>query len=157
MQATLDLAMDLNCEFANFYAAMAYPGSPLYALAVRQNIPLPERWTGYAQHSRDCLPLPTRYVTAREVVQFRDQAFLAYFTGERYLDMVANRFGSETVAHIKQMTSYRLERDLLSGALQVPLVTLPRENPSFPAQETAPGGHGGPAASGGVVMSQSYL
>ena len=31
MQATLDLAMELSCEFANFYSAMAYPGSPLYA------------------------------------------------------------------------------------------------------------------------------
>ena len=30
MQATLDLALELNCEFANFYSAMAYPGSPLY-------------------------------------------------------------------------------------------------------------------------------
>ena len=63
MQATLDLAIDLNCEFANFYSAMAYPGSPLYALAVRQGVPLPEKWTGYSQHSRDCLPLPTRHVT----------------------------------------------------------------------------------------------
>ena len=26
MQQTLDLALDLNCEFANFYSAMAYPG-----------------------------------------------------------------------------------------------------------------------------------
>ncbi|MEO5372605.1 MAG: hypothetical protein H7833_21255, partial [Magnetococcus sp. DMHC-1] len=27
MEETLNLAMDLNCAFANFYAAMAYPGS----------------------------------------------------------------------------------------------------------------------------------
>jgi radical SAM superfamily enzyme YgiQ (UPF0313 family) len=155
MQATLDLAMDLNCEFANFYAAMAYPGSPLHALAVRQNIPLPKRWTGYAQHSRDCSPLPTRYVTASEVVQFRDQAFLAYFTGERYLNMVANRFGYETVAHIKQMTSYRLERDLLSGALQVPLITLPRETSSFPAEKSESRDHGDRAESGGMAVSQA--
>ena len=33
MRATLDLAVELNCEFANFYSAMAYPGSPLYDLA----------------------------------------------------------------------------------------------------------------------------
>ena len=26
MQETLDLALELNCEFANFYSAMAYPG-----------------------------------------------------------------------------------------------------------------------------------
>jgi radical SAM superfamily enzyme YgiQ (UPF0313 family) len=126
MQATLDLAIDLNCEFVNFYSAMAYPGSPLYSLAVRQGIPLPQAWTGYSQHSRDCLPLPTRYVPARAVVQFRDEAFLKYYTNRRYLEMVERRFGSQTVARILQMTSYRLERDLLSGKLQVPSVTLPR-------------------------------
>jgi hypothetical protein len=135
MQATLDLATDLNCEFANFYCAMAYPGSSLYALAVRQNIPLPQPWTGYAQHSADCLPLPTYYVPAREVVRFRDEAFLKYYTNERYLRMIAERFGPETLAHVQQMTSYRLERDLLNGKLQVPSVTLPRMAESI-AQES---------------------
>jgi radical SAM superfamily enzyme YgiQ (UPF0313 family) len=131
MQATLDLATDLNCEFANFYCAMAYPGSSLYALAVQQNILLPQHWTGFAQHSTDCLPLPTYYVPAREVVRFRDEAFLKYYTNDRYLQMIAERFGPETVAHVKQMTDYRLERDLLTGKLQVPSVTLPRaeDNP----------------------------
>jgi anaerobic magnesium-protoporphyrin IX monomethyl ester cyclase len=129
MQATLDLALDLNCEFANFYSAMAYPGSPLYSLAVRQSIPLPQRWTGYSQHSRDCLPLPTRYLTAGEVLRFRDQAFLRYYTSARYLDLVERRFGAEAVAQIKQMTSYRLERDLLSGRQSVPSLKLPRADP----------------------------
>ena len=36
MRQTLDLAKVLNCEFANFYSAMAYPGSPLYGMAVRR-------------------------------------------------------------------------------------------------------------------------
>jgi radical SAM superfamily enzyme YgiQ (UPF0313 family) len=125
MQATLDLAIDLNCEFANFYSAMAYPGSPLYTLAINQGVPLPARWTGYSQHSKDCLPLPTRYIPAREVLQFRDQAFNKYYSQPRYLDMVERRFGPDTVAHIKEMTSHRLERDLLSGKLNVPPTTLP--------------------------------
>jgi radical SAM superfamily enzyme YgiQ (UPF0313 family) len=124
MQATLDLAADLNCEFANFYATMAYPGSPLYALAVRQGVPLPEHWTGYSQHARDCLPLPTRHVPAREVLRFRDEAFLRYYTSPRYLEMVGRRFGAEAVEHVRDMTSYRLERDLLTGKLDVPPVTL---------------------------------
>jgi radical SAM superfamily enzyme YgiQ (UPF0313 family) len=124
MRATLDLARDLNCEFANFYCAMAYPGSPLYDLAERQGVPLPRQWTGYSQHSRDCLPLPTRYLPAREVVRFRDQAFLEYYTSPRYLDLVRERFGPETVEDIRRMTSYRLERDLLNGMLEVPAVTL---------------------------------
>src|SRR4029077_5687938 len=79
MQATLDLATELNCEFANFYSAMAYPGSPLYARAVEQGVALPRAWTGYAQHARDCLPLPTRHLTARDVLQFRDDAFVRYY------------------------------------------------------------------------------
>ena len=126
-RATLDLALDLRCEFANFYSAMAYPGSPLYALAVRQRVPLPQRWTGYSQHSRDSLPLPTRYVTAREVLRFRDEAFLRYYTNPRYLEMVGRRFGPETVEHIRQMTAYRLGRDLLSGTMDVPRTLLPAE------------------------------
>jgi radical SAM superfamily enzyme YgiQ (UPF0313 family) len=130
MQATFDLALELQCEFANFYSAMAYPGSPLYELAVRQDVPLPGQWTGYSQHSRDCLPLPTRYLPARDVLRFRDEAFQRYYTNRDYLNMIERRFGAETVTHIQEMTSYRLERDLLSGAMQVPAKLLPREEPA---------------------------
>ncbi|MBI4650464.1 cobalamin B12-binding domain-containing protein [Candidatus Desantisbacteria bacterium] len=42
MQETLDMAMDLNCEFANFYCAMAYPGSKLYDIAIREGWQLPK-------------------------------------------------------------------------------------------------------------------
>jgi radical SAM superfamily enzyme YgiQ (UPF0313 family) len=124
MQATLDLAIALNCEFANFYSAMAYPGSPLYAQALRQGVPLPRRWTGYSQHARDTLPMPTRCVSAHDVLQFRDEAFQRYYTNPRYLEMIARRFGAETVEQIRQMTGYRLERDLLSGKMDVPLTLL---------------------------------
>ena len=127
MQATLDTALDLNCEFANFYSAMAYPGSPLYTLAERHGLPLPRKWTGYSQHSRDCLPLPTRYLPAREVLQFRDEAFRTYYTHPRYLEMVTRRFGAETVEQLRQMTAVTLERDLLTGKLEVPPTLLPRE------------------------------
>jgi anaerobic magnesium-protoporphyrin IX monomethyl ester cyclase len=127
MQATLDLALDLRCEFANFYSAMAYPGSPLYARAVRQGVPLPEKWTGYSQHSRDCLPLPTRYLPAREVLRFRDEAFVRYCTDPGYLAMVERRFGPETVAHLREVTAHRLERHLLDGRMEVPPVLLPAE------------------------------
>jgi radical SAM superfamily enzyme YgiQ (UPF0313 family) len=128
MQATLDLAVELNCEFANFYSTMAYPGSPLYALALEQRVPLPERWTGYSQHARDCLPLPTRHVTAREVLQFRDDAFQAYYTHPHYLAMLERRFGHATAAHIRQMTRHRLERSLLNGETNAADVLLPSNN-----------------------------
>ena len=51
MQETLDLALELNCEFANFYSAMAYPGSPLYADGGRAKAcALPATWHHYSQH-----------------------------------------------------------------------------------------------------------
>jgi anaerobic magnesium-protoporphyrin IX monomethyl ester cyclase len=110
MQETLDLALDLNCEFANFYSAMAYPGSALYQQAERRGWRLPDSWSGYSQHSMDTLPLPTKYLSAGEVLQFRDQAFDRYFRSPAYLDLVRRRFGEETVAQIHEMTAHRLER-----------------------------------------------
>lgn len=110
MQETLDLALDLNCEFANFYSAMAYPGSNLYQIALRQGWPLPENWSGYSQHAVDTLPLPTRYLSASEVLRFRDEAFQTYFTSPRYLHMIGDRFGHETAEHVRDMTSFKLER-----------------------------------------------
>ena len=41
MTNTLNLAVYLNTEWANFYCAMAYPGSPLYDLAMEKKIPMP--------------------------------------------------------------------------------------------------------------------
>ncbi|MDX2099800.1 MAG: radical SAM protein [Leptolyngbyaceae cyanobacterium bins.59] len=110
MQETLDLALELNCEFANFYSAMAYPGSQLYNLALQEGWKLPETWSGYSQHSRDSLPLPTKYLSGGEVLRFRDHAFQVYFNSPRYLNMIDQKFGPETVQHIQQMASQSIER-----------------------------------------------
>jgi radical SAM superfamily enzyme YgiQ (UPF0313 family) len=112
MQRTLDLALDLNCEFANFYSAMAYPGSPLYEEALRRGWRLPEAWSGYSQHAVDTLPLPTRHMPAADVLRFRDRAFDTYFRHEPYLQMVEAKFGAATLAHIREMTSHTLQRNL---------------------------------------------
>ena len=110
MQRTLDLAIDLNCEFANFYSAMAYPGSALYTQALREGWALPESWSGYSQHAVDTLPLPTRHLTAGEVLRFRDDAFQKYFAHPRYLDHVRRTFGEQTVEHVRKMAGHPLER-----------------------------------------------
>jgi len=89
---------------------MAYPGSRLYCEALEHGWPLPESWSGYAQHRYDCLPLPTRYVGAGEVLSFRDRAFNAYFGGDRYQRMIGDKFGPETVAHIQTMLEHQLPR-----------------------------------------------
>jgi len=113
MGATLDLARDLNTEFANFYSAMAYPGSRLYDEAIKTGATLPETWRGYSQHNDDCRPLDTLHVDAGTVLRFRDDAFQAYFTDPRYLDMVTTKFGADTAEHVRKMTGYRLRRKLL--------------------------------------------
>ncbi len=110
MQQTLDLALDLNCEFANFYSAMAYPGSPLYEEAVRRGWRLPDTWSGFSQHAVNTLPLPTRHLSAGDVLRFRDHAFNVYFSHAPYLEMIREKFGEDTLAHIREMTSHRLER-----------------------------------------------
>lgn len=115
MQDTLDLAIEINSEWANFYSAMAYPGSPLYTMSVRNGVRLPDSpegpgWIGYSQHAKETLPLPTDSLSAGQVLFFRDQAFDRYFTGDRYLNMMRNRFGGEVVNHINSMTNHTLER-----------------------------------------------
>jgi radical SAM superfamily enzyme YgiQ (UPF0313 family) len=111
MQQTLDMALDLNCEFANFYSAMAYPGSQLYMLALKEGWPLPEKWSGYSQHAVDTLPLPTKYLSGPEVLRFRDHAWEVYFKSPSYLDMITRKFGLETTEHVREMSSHRLVRN----------------------------------------------
>jgi radical SAM superfamily enzyme YgiQ (UPF0313 family) len=111
MQATLDMALELNCEFANLYSAMAYPGSQLYTDAVKQGWELPEKWTGYSQHSVDTLPLRTRHISGSEVLRFRDHAFQVYFSNPNYLDMITRKFGAATAKHVQEMASHKLIRN----------------------------------------------
>lgn len=113
MRKTLKMALELNCEFANFYSAMAYPGSPLYLAAIANDWEVPKSWSGYSQHSYDCTPLPTEKASAAEVLEIRDDAFHEYFSNPRYLDMVTQRFGWETRHHIEDMSRHKLRRKLL--------------------------------------------
>ena len=114
MQETLELAIEANCEFANFYSAMAYPGSQLYRMAVEKGWDLPGSWIGYSQHSYETLPLRTDVLSAAEVLKFRDEAFMRYFRNSKYLDMVQKEFGEDVIQHIKDMTQIKLKRKLYS-------------------------------------------
>ena len=58
----------------------------------------------------DTLPLPTRHLTAGEVLRFRDKAFHTYFSIPGYLEMVGRKFGDDTERHIREMTVHKLER-----------------------------------------------
>jgi anaerobic magnesium-protoporphyrin IX monomethyl ester cyclase len=115
MQQTLDLALDLKCEFGNFYTTMAYPGSPLYRQALGLGWRLPATWSGYSQHARETLPLPTNHLSAGEVLRFRDDAFRRYFSDPGYLAMIRDKFGEATVEDIRAMNRHTLEREYASA------------------------------------------
>ena len=113
MQQTLDLALELNCEFANFYSAMAYPGSALYKQAVAEKRQLPEKWEDYSQHGYGVIPLANSYCTSEEILRFRDEAFHRYFTNPSYLHMIEHKFGPKVVEHINRMVKVPLKRKIL--------------------------------------------
>jgi len=113
MQETLDMAKELNCEFVNFYCAMAYPGSKLYDIANKEGWPLPQEWHGFSQHAYEMLPLPTKYLSAKQVLKFRDEAFHGYFSNPTYLNMLEKKFGPKVRAHIEEMSRTRLKRRIL--------------------------------------------
>lgn len=110
MRSTLDMAKEYNFEYVNFYVAMAWPGSKLYEDALKKGMKLPGNWSGYAQLSRETLPLPTKYISAAEVLRFRDYAFTEYFSNKKYLEMMNRKFGPEVVGHIKGMLKNNIER-----------------------------------------------
>lgn len=110
MRATYDLSLDLNTAFANFYPCMALPGTELYNEALAKGWKLPDSWNGFAYHSYDCLPMPTKYLSGEEVLWFRDEAWHRFFNSSAYLGIVQNLFGSEAVAYVKIYASEKPER-----------------------------------------------
>lgn len=113
MQQTLDLALELNTEMTNFYSAMAYPGSPLYGIAKKEGWKLPETYAGFSQHSYYTQPLPTKYLTAEQVLEFRDEAWLKYHTSPNFLKLLKEKFGQVAVDETLNSTKIKLRRKIL--------------------------------------------
>src|SRR5205085_11109608 len=99
-----------SSHVGSYSSAMPHPGSPVDNHAVAAGLPLPKSWSAYSQHAVETLPLPTNHRSSGEVVRFRDQAFQAYFSSPRYLKMIEDKFGPETVAEIRAMASHTLAR-----------------------------------------------
>ncbi len=114
MQDSLNLARDLCCEYPNFYCTMAYPGSVLYEECVREGRELPDSWLGYTQLGYECHPMATRFLSPKEVLAFRDQAFDKFFeNNDAYFENLRNKFGDEPERIIRGMLAHKLKRKLL--------------------------------------------
>jgi anaerobic magnesium-protoporphyrin IX monomethyl ester cyclase len=110
MQATLDMAIQINAEWANFYGTMAYPGSQLYEEALQKGSRLPSTWQDYSPYAYESLPLPTTHLSGAEVLRFRDQAFQTYFSRPEYLNKIGQMFGPHVAKHIEEMTRHKISR-----------------------------------------------
>ena len=113
MEKTYQLSEELNTAMWNAYPCMAIPPSPLYYEAKKSGWELPDSYSGYSFHSWDCLPLPTKYVSAAEVLKFRDEAFQRYWSRSEFLNMICRKFGPDAVRGIENMLKIKLKRKLL--------------------------------------------
>ena len=111
MQQTLALAQELNTEYANFFVMMAYPGAPLREDALREQKKLPEKWGQYGFFAPESVPLQNATLSAKDILVFRDKAFETYFGSARYQEMVAEKFGAETLVFLReQVLSKKIDR-----------------------------------------------
>jgi len=113
MQNTLDFAMENSTDMANFYSAMAYPGSPLYLEAKRGGIELPSNYTGYSQHSYDSLNMSNDNLSASQILEFRDMAWSKYHTNPKYVNQLEKKFGIAAKKELEKTTTVTLKRKLL--------------------------------------------
>ncbi len=118
MKETYDLAVQLQCEYSNFYCMVGYPGTEAEMYARKHKWALPSEPSGFAQYSRDFLPLKTNTLGADEVLAFKDKHWYTYHTGHVYLSMMDKKFGEVVAGEIIDMTERRIERTLLAGTFE---------------------------------------
>ncbi len=116
MKNTLDFSLENPTEMANFYCAMAYPGSPLFAQARREGLELPEKYAGFSQHSYETLNLRNNQLTSAEILSFRDNAWDVYHTSDKYLSLMRGKFGDRAYNELKATKKIKLKRKLLEEA-----------------------------------------
>lgn len=102
MQQTLNLAKELNVEYANFFLTMPYPGTSLYQIALDKGYPLPAKWGQYGFFAPDAIPIRNKDLSPWDIIQFRDNAFNEYYHSDRYQNLVREVFGEKIVSFLRE-------------------------------------------------------
>ena len=116
MEETLNLSTELCTSGWNAYAAMALPGSQLYANALSKGHRLPDTYSGYSFHSYDSICTQTDNLEPWQILKFRDEAFSKYHLNEKFLDRIRSKYGQQQVDNIKKMCKIKLKRKLIDEA-----------------------------------------
>lgn len=113
LEANYEFMCRMNFEFINLYPLFAYPGTPLYDKYLREGrITEPADWAEYSLYGVDCKPCPTKHLTAAQVLQWRDERYIAYYKRPEYLAMIKEKFGQDTMDHVSKMADMKLERNI---------------------------------------------
>jgi hypothetical protein len=56
------------------------------------------------------------YLSAAEVLKFRDQAWETYFSHEPYLNLIEGKFGKQQRINVQDLSKVKLKRKLLELA-----------------------------------------
>jgi radical SAM superfamily enzyme YgiQ (UPF0313 family) len=113
MEETLKLSIDLQPEWANYNVVFAFPGTKLYDKV--KNEPWfnePTEYEQYSQHGYSCTPMGTKYLSPKEVLEFKDEAFREFYQNENYLRMLEVKFGVETREYVANSLIYYPKRKL---------------------------------------------
>lgn len=111
MQSTLDLSLELNTAGWNAYPAIALPGSQLYKDSFDNGYNLPTSYDQYGFHAKKTLPMYNEKLTRKEILEFRDQAFIKYHSNENFLNMIESKFGTNAKENILKSLEIKLERE----------------------------------------------
>jgi radical SAM superfamily enzyme YgiQ (UPF0313 family) len=114
METTLKLSLGLLPEWANFNVVHAFPGTKLYEKVKKEPwFNEPKLYEEYTQHGFHCTPMGSKYLTPKEVLQFKDEAFRRFYKNPVYLNMVETKFGTETKEYIQNTLIYYPKRKIV--------------------------------------------
>jgi radical SAM superfamily enzyme YgiQ (UPF0313 family) len=113
MQSTLDLALELAPMMANMYGCMPLPGSQVYKNAIESGYEPPKDYVDFSFHSYTTVPVPNKNLTSEQILKFRDEAYIKYYTSPKFLEKVRVKYGEQAVENILENTKIKLKRKIL--------------------------------------------
>ena len=129
MEATYQLACELNGAYGNFYCAQAYPGSDLYRQAVAAGYQFPKLddgrpdWRSFGQYTYQSFPCYLGDgLTPAEILKFRDEKHRAYYARPEWRDRILKdpKFGEPAIrtvdAWLAALAPEKLKRKIIEEA-----------------------------------------
>ena len=95
LNTTLNLALELDLDYAQFYCASPWPGSDLYQEATQEGWLLNHNWCSFDQ-SHAILNYP--HLSAQEIQAFRDRAVKAFYLRPKLIIRTMSRLRRPTEA-----------------------------------------------------------